>query len=221
MTMDINPQILTGHWKAGFALDLHTLASVPKEWTTKKVIVQEFINGEFVPVEKEIQDKVIKWDTTYTPIGLEMNHLKYWREKHRAEIIGSTAAEFIKQKLNTWEINLIIPIPPSDTTREFQPVYEIVNQIQKISGLPVDFHILNKLKSTSQLKEIEDPNKRKDVLNGAFSIQNNSLAGKNVLLFDDLYRSGETLNAVCDIIMTQGKAMSVYVLTITKTRSKR
>lgn len=40
---------------------------------------------------------------------------------------------------------------------------------------------------------------RKEVLTGAFAIQNNSLAGKNVLLFDDLYRSGETLNAVCDI----------------------
>lgn len=219
--MNINPQTLTGHWKAGFALDLHTLSSVPKEWTTKKVTVHEFIDGEFVAVEKEVQDKVTKWDTTYTPIGLEMNHLKYWKEKHRAEVIGATAAEFLKQKAAGWGINLIIPIPPSDTTREFQPVYEVVNHIGRLSGLPVDFQILKKLKSTSQLKEIEDPTRRKEVLTGAFSIQNNSLTGKNVLLFDDLYRSGETLNAVCDIIINQGKAKSVYVLTITKTRSKR
>lgn len=66
--MDINPQILTGHWKVGFALDLHTLSSIPKEWTTKKVVVQEFIDCEFVAVEKEVQDKVTKWDTAYTPI---------------------------------------------------------------------------------------------------------------------------------------------------------
>lgn len=219
--MDINPQSLTGHWKAGFALDLHTLSSVPKEWTTKKISAGEFIDGELVTVEKEVQDKVTKWDTTYTPIGLDMNHLKYWREKHRAEAIGATAAEFLKQKISSWGINLIIPIPPSDTTREFQPVYEIVNHMGRLCGLPIDFQILKKLKSTSQLKEIDDPSKRKEVLNGAFSIQNNSLAGKNILLFDDLYRSGETLNAVCDIIINQGQAKSVYVLTITKTRSKR
>lgn len=80
---------------------------------------------------------------------------------------------------------------------------------------------VKKIKSTSQLKEIDDPAKRKEVLHGAFSIQNGSLSGKKVLLFDDLYRSGETLNAACDIMINQGKAKSVYALTITKTRSKR
>ena len=219
--MNINPQTLTGHWKEGFALDLHTLSSTPKEWTTKKANVLEFIDGEFVTVEKDVQDKITKWDTTYTPIGLEMNHLKYWREKQRAEIIGITASEFLKQKIVAWAIDLIIPIPPSDTTREFQPVYEIVNHIGKICDININFEILTKLKSTSQLKEIDEPEKRKEVLNGAFSMQNNSLVGKNILLFDDLYRSGETLNAVCDIILNQGKAKNVYVLTITKTRSKR
>ncbi len=29
--MDINPQPLNGHWKAGFALDLHTLSSFPQK----------------------------------------------------------------------------------------------------------------------------------------------------------------------------------------------
>jgi predicted amidophosphoribosyltransferase len=150
-----------------------------------------------------------------------MNHLKYWKERHRAETIGTTAASFLNQKKSAWAINLIIPIPPSDTTREFQPVYEVVSHIGRICGIPVDYQLLKKLKPTSQLKEITDPQTRKEVLTGAFSIQNNSLAGKNVLLFDDLYRSGETLNAVCDVIINQGKAASVYVLTITKTRTKR
>jgi competence protein ComFC len=219
--MIINPQRLPGPWKAGFALDLHTLSSVPKEWTTKKVTEIVLIAGKPVTIENEIQDKVTKWDTTYSAIGLEMNHLKYWGEIHRAEAIGTTAADFLKQQQPSWNINLIIPIPPSDTTREFQPVYEIVNRVGSLCTLPIDFHSLKKLKSTSELKRIDEPIKRKELLNGAFSIQNSSLTGKNILLFDDLYRSGETLNAVCDIITNQGKANNVYVLTITRTRSKR
>lgn len=154
--MIINPQQLTGRWKAGFALDIHTLSSVPKEWTTKKVIEIVFIDGEPVTIEKEIQDKVSKWDTTYTPIGLEMNHLKYWREIHRAEPIGVTAADFLNQQLPYWNINLIIPVPPSDTTREFQPVYEIVNHVGRLCNLPIDFYSLKKLKSTSELKGIDE-----------------------------------------------------------------
>lgn len=219
--MDINPQILTGHWKAGFALDLHTLSSVPKEWTTKKVTVTEFIDGKLVTVEKEVQDQITKWDTTYTPIGLEMNHLKYWKERHRAEIIGIVAAEWLQKQLPTWKINVVIPIPPSDITREFQPVYEIVRHIGSCCNLPIDFNILNKIKTTTPQKGIVDVVQRKEELKDAFAINDNSLLDKNVLLFDDLYRSGETLNTVCDILANKGKAASVYVLTITKTRRNR
>jgi competence protein ComFC len=219
--MEINPQELKGIWNEGWALDLHTLKSIPKEWTTKKVKVHAFVDGKSVEVEKEVQDKVTKWDTTYTPIGLEMNHLKYWNERQRVDAIAETAAEFLKQKIAEWKISLIIPVPPSDTTREFQPVYEIVEHIGRIREIEIDFNILRKLKSTTQLKEIEDPAMRKEVLNGAFSIQGKSLTEKNVLILDDLYRSGETLNSVCDVIINEGKAKSVYVLTITKTRSKR
>jgi hypothetical protein len=82
--MDINPQILTGHWKAGYALDLHTISSTPKEWeSTRKVTRTELIDGQLVTTEREIPDKITKWDTVYTPIGEEMNHLKYWKERHR------------------------------------------------------------------------------------------------------------------------------------------
>jgi hypothetical protein len=50
--MDINPQILTGHWKAGFALDLHTLSSVPKEYAKKIVEEKNPTTGEITKVEK-------------------------------------------------------------------------------------------------------------------------------------------------------------------------
>jgi predicted amidophosphoribosyltransferase len=214
--MDINPQQLTGHWKAGFALDLHTSSSTPiRAMKTVKMMVDG--------VEKEMQvlGDITGWDTKRPPIAEELYKLKYWKEKHRAEAIGTEATTFLQPKLPIWNINLIIPIPPSDTTREFQPVYEIAKQISSRCNLPIDFNVLKKLKPTSQLKEIEEPEKRKEVLKDAFSIGSGSLSGKNVLLFDDLYRSGETLNAVCDIIINQGKAASVYVLTITKTRTKR
>ncbi|MDL1958237.1 MAG: hypothetical protein LWX01_00875 [Deltaproteobacteria bacterium] len=47
------------------------------------------------------------------------------------------------------------------------------------------------------------------------------VAGRNVLLIDDLYRSGATLNAVTVALKDKGKAKEVYVLTLTMTRRKR
>ncbi len=194
--LEINPQKLDGCWNEGWALDLHTLYSIP--------IIPD--NGIFY--------------TKRTPLGEELNLLKYKGELARAQIIAETTANFLKNEVN-WNIDMIIPIPPSDNEREFQPVYEIAKSIGRIVGLPVDFNTLRKVKSTIQLKDIEEPEKRREILKDAFDITFNALSGNNVLIFDDIYRSGETLKAVCRVIMDKGNARGVYALTITKTRSKR
>lgn len=193
--MEINPQKLIGNWDGGWALDLHTLYS-------------NIIGPD-------------EFDTKRTPIGEELYLLKYRDERNHVVTIAETAAEFLKTKRNEWNIDIIIPVPPSNTTRIYQPVYEIAKSIGMILGIPVDFTTLKKEKSTLQLKNIEDPIERKELLKDAFDVEFNVLSGKNVLIFDDLYRSGETLNAVCKVIRNKGKANKVYVLTITKTRSKR
>jgi len=198
--METNPQKLDGHWNEGWALDLHTTSSIP-------VGVNEFGHTIF--------------DTVRPPIAEELYRLKYKGEKNRVEPIAKSASDFINKRNAEWQIDLIIPIPPSDNTRQFQPVYELVKVIGRQSKLCVDFEILKKVKSTSQLKEIDDHEQRREILKDAFDIPLNSLVGKDVLIFDDLYRSGETLNAVCDILSKKGKARGVYALTITKTRSKR
>lgn len=45
--------------------------------------------------------------------------------------------------------------------------------------------------------------------------------GRKVLLFDDLFRSGATMNAVTDVLLKKGGAPKVFALTLTRTRSSR
>lgn len=197
--METNPLKLPfGLWNEGWALDLHTSSSLP-------------IKNE--------QGEIIGWDTTRSPIGEELYRLKYCKELHRAETIARVAAEFIKQ--TKWRIDLIIPMPPSDLTREFQPVYEMAKIIGRLIDLPVDFNSLKKVKLTSELKEIEEAEIRGQILKDAFDMETNAISGKNALIFDDIYRSGQTLNIACKVIIKKGNARRVYALTITKTRSKR
>ena len=218
--MELHPQKLIGHWKEGFALAFHTISSKPIEYAKKIVEEKNPFTGELVKFEITDRDKVLKWDTTYTEIGLELNHLKYREEKERVNIIAQEAATFLKSKME-WNIDLIIPIPPSNTARVFQPVDELAKAIGTICNLGVDFNSLKKLKSTSQLKDIEDPIRRHEILKDTFDIAPYAFNGKNVLLFDDLCRSGETLITVCDLINNKGASKNVYVLTISKTRSKK
>ncbi|BCH62252.1 hypothetical protein RvVAT039_pl08950 (plasmid) [Agrobacterium vitis] len=72
---------------------------------------------------------------------------------------------------------------------------------------------------TAQLKNENDPAKRKDLACGLYAVDPRYTAGKNILLFDDVFRSGTTLNEITKVLLGQGQASSVRVLTITKTRS--
>lgn len=64
-----------------------------------------------------------------------------------------------------------------------------------------------------------DSNRRKELLDGLYDVDRTCTQGKSILLFDDLYRSGATMNAVTDLLINQGEAEAVRVLTVTKTRN--
>lgn len=195
--MDLHIQKLTGNWKDGLALDLHTNWSIPDS------------------------DSPSGWMTSRPPIAEELYQLKYCHDKTKVDIITTEVVNYFSKNCAQWKIDVIVPIPPSDTSRAFQPVYELATSIGKKLKIPVDKSSLIKTKPTSQLKSIEDPDERKKILQGAFDIKLTTLQNKNVLLFDDLFRSGETLNTAAEVILRKGKAKNIYVLTITKTRSKR
>lgn len=98
---------------------------------------------------------------------------------------------------------------------------EVARAIGRLSGLPVAEDYLRKTKTTQSLKDIFDTTERKAQLAGAFAVADDRFAGKRVLLFDDLFRSGETLGEITHTLIEQGKVDRVYVLTLTRTRSLR
>jgi len=193
--MKIHEQRLRGNWKAGWALDLHTISSKLRP------------DGTF--------------DTVYTDVGEAMNQLKYHSDKTKIALLADVASKFMQTRLVTPYLDAIIPVPPSDLTRDMQPVLLLAKEIGKRLRLPVVEGVLVKTRSTAALKDIEDPKARKKELHGVFKVKDKSLAGKKVLLFDDLYRSGATLTEITDVLYNTGKVQNVYVLTITKTRSKK
>lgn len=195
----INPIKISGNWYEGYALDLHTLES------------------DFVGYG-ELSKKVFK--TSRSEIGELLYRLKYRLDKSVLPKIIRTSVSFIK---NEWHIhNLldgVIPIPPSKSFRDYQPVLEMAKGISSRMHTHLYLNSLCKIKETPQLKKIIDYNERFNILNNIFVVKEDTLVGQNVLLFDDLYRSGATLTAATNAIYEQGQAGRVYALVLTKTRN--
>ena len=201
MDIQINPQEIHGNWRAGYALDFHTVSS------------------------RLLPDGT--YDTERTEIGELIFQAKYRYNRSQIQPIAEIAAKFVKEKftVNGYRVlpylDAIIPIPPSDANRPFQPVTEIAAKIGQILEVPVISNYLIKRKETTPLKNLEEEENRREQLHGAFTVQSTPKKYRCVLLFDDIYRSGETLTEVTDVLHKQGDISHVLVLTLTQTRTKR
>jgi len=193
--MELNPIPLKGNWEKGWALGLNTICQDAKE-------------NDLVIIKR-------------TEIGEHLYRLKYFGNTGEVKTLGDAAADFISQNMLQLGISVIIPVPPSKLDRSFQPVFKLAQYVSKKLGIAVDFDYLLKTEDTPQLLSIKEASKRKEILRGIFKVKDDRYQGKGILLFDDLFSSGETLKAITGTLMSEGRASDVFVLTIAKTRVNR
>ncbi|WGZ92555.1 MAG: ComF family protein [Candidatus Thiothrix putei] len=188
---------LKGNWKRGFAYDVHTLDSV------------------YMGVDEHGHDS---WQTTRSEMGELLYRLKYQGD---ASVVGQIVDILGKYKgLET--MDAIIPVPSTNKQRKIQPVLVIAQALAKRINVPVLDNALQKQTGGQELKNVDDPQERQALLKTSLTLNPNAnLAGKNILLLDDLYRSGSTLTVATDILYQQANVKNVFVLVMTKTRSKR
>ncbi len=188
---------IDGNWEAGYAIDLHTISSV-------------YLGDNF--------DGQPQFDNERSEMGELINRLKY----HYDKIVIPKIIELINKNLkNITAVDFIIPVPPSNFNRPFQPVYEIVKALSKNTTVPSLANIVSKT-NAEELKSVTNPAKREFILRNSLKLNSQiDIEDKIILLIDDVYRSGATVRAVTDLLYNQAKVKSVYLLTMTKTRSNQ
>ena len=194
--VQIHPLKIDGRWKSGVALDLHTTSSTP-------IGPNEFGHMQF--------------DTVRPAIAELLYRLKNRGDQSAAGPIIETAVDFLAHHQDKFDA--IVPVPPSHQ-RMVQPVIVLAEGIGKALGIPV-LTCITTTRPTSQLKNITDPEERRKQVDGLYAVDTNQTRGRQILLFDDLFRSGTTMNAITDILIDPGQATVVRALTITKTRSNQ
>jgi predicted amidophosphoribosyltransferase len=76
-----------------------------------------------------------------------------------------------------------------------------------------------KTKATPPMKAIDFPVDRANMLHNAFRADPNKVQAKRVLLLDDLFEYGSTVGAVTNVLLTDGRAVAVYLLALTRKRT--
>lgn len=143
----------------------------------------------------------------------------YQFKYHNRRIYSCTfAREMVKEYgrlICKWQIAIIVPIPLSKSRkrkRGYNQAELLANEIGRIMNIPVDARSLIRKKNTAPQK-IMDARGRKKNLQHAFAWNAPRLQGENVLLIDDIYTTGSTIDAAAEILKLAG-AEKVYFLTV-------
>jgi len=111
------------------------------------------------------------------------------------------------------DVDGLVPVP-SSTGRALAPAALIVEQLRSQWNLPV-LDVLRMARATAPQKEMNTLAGKRANVAGAFVV-NGDVRGARLLVLDDLYDSGATLEEVCRVLRRAG-APRLCVLTLTRT----
>ena len=146
-----------------------------------------------------------------------MHGFKYRRRTALAGPLGGLMAACWAQ--HSMPVDVIVPVPLHAARlrqRGYNQAALLAREMARRVGLVVDERTLVRQRATAPQIKL-DARQRKENVRDAFYCSCNALAGRRVLLIDDVCTTGATLEA-CAVALYEGGARSVQALTLARAR---
>ncbi|AEV70538.1 ComF family protein [Acetivibrio clariflavus] len=124
---------------------------------------------------------------------------------------GRTFARLIYNRIKEmpdWEeIDLIISVPlhrKKEQIRGYNQSYLIAKQLGKLLGIEVSKNILIRTKNTDSQSLLNRVERLRNVKDAFLVTDVNAIKGKSILVVDDIFTTGSTLNECCRVLKDAG-----------------
>ncbi len=151
----------------------------------------------------------------YTDIKQSLYRFKYSGRAEYAGFYAYAADRFVGRELRQLKPDAIIPIPIHRRRyikRGYNQAEELARAFSGLTGIPVETGIVRRRKNTVPLKKLSEE-ERKNNLKNAFIIVPNDVKLERILLVDDIYTTGSTIDAV-SLLLKQAGVREVYFLAV-------
>ena len=149
------------------------------------------------------------------PVLWSVYQFKYHNRRIYAEFYAEEWWRLYGNKLKEWEIDVIVPIPLHPKRRRkrgYNQAEVLAKELGKRCGIPVDTKMVVRRVNTKPQKMLNDRERKKN-LRSAFGVTSHRKKANNILLIDDIYTTGNTIDSVAQLLKENG-AEKVYFLTI-------
>lgn len=144
----------------------------------------------------------------YDDVARDLVHaFKYGDQLHLAPVLGKWMARAGRELLN--DADIIIPVPlhwRRRWSRRLNQSSALAREISALSGVPAQHHTLKRVRATAQQVGLSKSERASNV-QGAFRVgpeDKPKIAGKRVVLIDDVLTSGATLDTCARVLLRAG-----------------
>lgn len=187
-----------------------------------------------IKLEKEYKFQTDNYEDYLSKNFIEHNYFFKYQDEIRSVILAlkfqekpyvyKTIAYFLKnmqksfENLKKYDIMIIVPISNQrKKDRGYNQSELVAREIAKIINIPIAKNILFKIKNTIPQSSLNREEREKNA-KGAYNATNIAkLYNKKILIIDDIYTTGNTVNECANILIQKGiKKSNIGVLTIAK-----
>lgn len=135
-----------------------------------------------------------------------VHQLKFYNKREYADFYVSQMCRVLEPVLPLWRPQVLLPVPLHPSRRRqrgFNQAELLAWGIGKQFQIPVDSALVERVKKTRPQREL-DRKKRKNNLKNAFKMKEHDVKLDRVLIIDDIYTTGSTIDAISECLRAQG-----------------
>ncbi|MBO6016244.1 MAG: ComF family protein [Lachnospiraceae bacterium] len=151
----------------------------------------------------------------YDAIRQSIYRIKYGGRREYLDYYADELVEHLGEQIRYWDADAIIGVPLHRKRlqkRGYNQADELARRIADKMKLPFYKNYVLRVKNTSPQKGL-DANERQNNLKKAFIIGQNVVKLKTIIVVDDIYTTGSTMDAIADVLKSAG-VEHVYFVTL-------
>ncbi len=151
----------------------------------------------------------------YQMIAPSIYRFKYNGRQEYAEVFGEEMAYYLGDFLRKINPDALIPVPmyrSKERRRGYNQAALLAHALGRNMGIPVYDHLVERVRNTKPLKLL-NPEERLNNLKKAFILAENGVKLNTIVIVDDVYTTGSTIDEITKVLLEDGDR-KIYFVTL-------
>lgn len=151
----------------------------------------------------------------YASAASSVYRFKYGGRQEYAEFFGEEMVKYLGSFIKSVQPDALLPVPlhrKRKNGRGYNQAELLARAVGRRMDIPVYGNILIRVKNTAPLKQ-QNPKERQNNLKKAFNVRQNDVKLKKVIVVDDIYTTGSTIDEISTVLKEHG-VQQIYFVTL-------